>query len=119
MQTDPPSKWSDEMVDTYFNGNKRLKNVVVQQISKYQRTGPDNNFLFQCTLANTNVDARPKQFWLTYGQLMHSNSKDLVKAGFSMSLHEDVYSDGWESDASDGFTYKAPKSQHIGRIHNM
>ncbi len=120
MQTEPPSKWTQDMVKLYFDGDKRLPNVVVHKITHYQRIGMGEQFRFQCTLVNSNLpDARARQFWLTYPQLMHSNSKDLAMAGFRMSVHEDVYSDGWESDASDGFTYAAPKKTHTGAIHNL
>jgi hypothetical protein len=120
MQSDPPSKWTDELVTMYFDGGERLSNVVVQKITHYQRTGMGIKFRFRCTLKNSNTpDARPRQFWLTYMQLMHSNSTDLWKAGFKMNVHEDVYSDGWESDQSDGFVSRADQKPVTGSIHTL
>jgi hypothetical protein len=120
MQTDPPSKWTDELVTLYFDGGKRLSNVIVQKITHYQRTGLREQFRFRCTLMNSNTsDARPRQFWLSYMHLMHSNSQDLVKAGFRMSVHEDVYSEGWDSDQSDGFEYRADQTPVTGSIHSL
>jgi hypothetical protein len=116
---EPPTRWSDDTVSDYFNSEMRLPNVIIEKTTHYQRVGKGMCFRFRCTLKNTNVSGRSRQFWLTYQQLIHSHSKLLASVGFNISHYEDIYSDGWESDVSDGFQHLPARKEFTGSVHKF